>query len=138
MRPRCCGCTAWSSVCSRSNEEKQMNRIRSAWPLAALFAAAPVLGHHGISNWDLNKDLTLNGKLTQLDFISPHAWLHMEVKGADGKPQAWSCEMRSAAALHRSGWTLEMFKVGSTITVTGSSERYKPRQCYLTSITFAD
>src|SRR6185369_7851796 len=106
--------------------------------LSAMLATPLALAHHGISNWDLNKDVTLTGRLTQLDYISPHAWLHLEVKGADGKPEAWQCEMRSAHALRRSGWTVEMFRVGSNITVTGSPERYKPRQCYLSTIRFAD
>jgi hypothetical protein len=58
--------------------------------------------------------------------------------GADGRPQQWECEMRSANALRRSGWTVDMFKSGSAITVTGSPERTKPRQCYLSTIQFAD
>jgi hypothetical protein len=106
--------------------------------LAALLVASGARAHHGISNWDLNKDLALSGRLTRIDFISPHAWLHLEVKGADGKPEVWQCEMRSAHALRRSGWTIDMFRIGSTVTVTGSPERYKPRQCYLSTIRFAD
>jgi hypothetical protein len=111
--------------------------LRSAL-LAALLLATPALAHHGISNWDLNKDVTLTGKLTRIDFISPHAWIHLEVKGANGKAEAWECEMRSAHSLRRSGWTIDMFRIGSAITVTGSPERTKPRQCYLSTIQFAD
>jgi hypothetical protein len=106
--------------------------------LALWFAAPPVLAHHGISNWDLNKDVTLTGKLTRIDFISPHAWIHLEVKGASGKAEVWECEMRSAHSLRRSGWTIDMFRIGSAITVTGSPERTKPRECYLSTIQFAD
>jgi len=102
------------------------------------FAVPTVFAHHGISNWDLNKDVTLQGTISEFDFINPHSWLHVNVKGADGKVQEWQCEMRSANALRRSGWTVEMFKVGSTVTVTGSPERTKPRQCYLSTIAFAD
>ena len=94
--------------------------------------------HHGISNWDLNKDIRVTGRLTQIELINPHAWLHLEVRGADGKVASWKCEMRSANSLRRSGWTREMFEVGSTITVTGSPERRKPNQCYLGTILFAD
>ncbi len=103
-----------------------------------LLAALPVLAHHGISNWDLNQDVALTGRITRIEFINPHAWLHLESKGANGKAEAWKCEMRSAHSLRRSGWTEEMFKAGSTITVTGSPERTKPRQCYLSTIRFAD
>ena len=105
---------------------------------ASLLLALPAIAHHGISNWDLNKDVTVTGPITRLEFLNPHAWIHLEVKGAGGKPEAWSCEMRSAFSLRRSGWTAEMFKPGSVITVTGSPERTKPRQCYLSTISFAD
>jgi hypothetical protein len=104
-----------------------------------LCAAAPgAHAHHGISNWDLNKDITLSGRLTKIDLINPHSWIHLEVRGADGRTASWKCEMRSVNSLRRSGWTREMFEIGSTITVTGSPERRKPNECYLGTILFAD
>jgi hypothetical protein len=105
---------------------------------ALLLLAAQAQAHHGISNWDLNKDITLTGRITGLDFFNPHAWLKLEVKDASGRTESWSCEMRSAYSLRRSGWTTDMFKAGTAITVTGSPERTKPRQCYLSTIRFAD
>ena len=115
-----------------------MRALRTLLLLVAVCGALPALAHHGISNWDLNKDLSITGRITRFDFISPHAWLHLDVKGADGKTEDWSCEMRSAHSLRRSGWTIEMFRAGTTVTVTGSPERFKPRQCYLSTIKFAD
>jgi hypothetical protein len=115
-----------------------MINVRRAAALFLSLAMLPALAHHGISNWDLNSDLTVSGTLTKIEFISPHAWLHLAVKGPDGRIQAWQCEMRSAHSLRRSGWTVDMFKPGTTITVTGSPERTKPRQCYLSTIQFAD
>jgi hypothetical protein len=109
-----------------------------ALTLSALLACTQAHAHHGISNWDLNKDITLTGRITGLDFLNPHAWLKLEVKNASGRTEAWSCEMRSAYSLRRSGWTTDMFKTGSTITVIGSPERTKPRQCYLSTISFTD
>jgi hypothetical protein len=113
--------------------------LRTAFAFFALVGViTPCLAHHGISNWDLNKDVTLTGTLTRVDLINPHAWLYLDVKGAGGKAEDWRCEMRSAHALRRSGWSIEMFKVGTTITVKGSPERFKPRYCYLSTIQFAD
>src|SRR5690242_17360175 len=93
---------------TRSNEDRQgpaeggrmRSRIRAtlAFLIATAAAAPVVLAHHGISNWDLNKDVTLEGTITEFDFINPHSWLHLNVKGPDGKTQAWECEMRSANA----------------------------------------
>jgi hypothetical protein len=114
-----------------------MNRIIRAGILA-LCVAAPVGAHHGISNWDLNRDVTVTGTLRQFELLNPHAWLHLDVKGEGGRTESWTCEMRSAHSLKRSGWTKEMFVPGTTITVTGSPERRKPRQCYLSTIRFAD
>ena len=101
-------------------------------------AAFAAQAHHGISNWDLNQDIKVTGRLVRIELINPHAWLHLEVRGTDGKLASWKCEMRSASSLRRSGWTQEMFVAGSTITVTGSPERRKPNQCYLGTILFAD
>ena len=106
--------------------------------VAMLLAAAAAAAHHGISNWDLNKDISITGKLTKIDLINPHSWIHVDVKGADGKVVNWRCEMRSVNTLRRSGWTKEMFVVNSTITITGSPERTRPNECYLGTITFAD
>ena len=115
-----------------------MRALRSLLLLVAGCVALPGLAHHGISNWDLNKDVTITGKITRIDFISPHAWLHLAVKNAAGKTEDWSCEMRSAHSLRRSGWTVQMFRAGTTVEVTGSPERFKPRQCYLSTIRFGD
>jgi Family of unknown function (DUF6152) len=100
--------------------------------------AGPVLAHHGISNWDLNKDVSITGTLKRMELINPHSWIYLDVKGVDGRSVEWRCEMRSANALRRSGWTADMFKGGSTITITGSPERTKANWCYLGTITFAD
>ncbi|MEO8314745.1 MAG: DUF6152 family protein [Pseudomonadota bacterium] len=113
-----------------------MRAILTALMLGTVATVASA--HHGISNWDLNKDVSLTGRLTEIELINPHSWIHLDVRGADGKVASWKCEMRSVNALRRSGWAKEMFKVGSTITVSGSPERRKPDQCYLATIVFAD
>lgn len=115
-----------------------MRALRTGLLLLCSALAVPALPHHGISNWDLNKDVTLNGRITRFDFVNPHVWLHLAVKASDGRIEDWSCEMRSANSLRRSGWTVEMFRAGTAVTVTGSPERYKARQCYLSTIKFAD
>lgn len=112
--------------------------LRYGSVLCLALAAMAAQAHHGISNWDLNKDLTLSGTLTRIELINPHAWLHLQVTDATGRAQPWKCEMRSAHVLRRSGWTVEMFKVGSRITVTGSPERFHADRCYLSTIEFAD
>jgi hypothetical protein len=98
--------------------------LRYGSVLCLALAAAAAQAHHGISNWDLNKDLSLSGTLTRIELINPHAWLHLQVTDATGRAQPWKCEMRSAHVLRRSGWTVDMFKTGSRITVTGSGNLF--------------
>jgi hypothetical protein len=106
--------------------------------LGCIGIAHAAAAHHGISNWDLNKDIELAGTLTQVEFVNPHSWLHIDVKGPDGKTTKWRCEMRSATVLRRSGWAADMFKAGESVKVTGSPERRKPNMCYLGTIAFAN
>ncbi len=119
------------------------SQILSKWipcSLGLVLAAAtlPAIAHHGISNWDHNKDIRITGVLSKFEMINPHSYIYVDVKGADGKVVTWGCEMRAAGVLLRSGWTRDMFKIGTTITITGSPERRKPNLCYLGTITFAD
>ena len=116
---------------------RKTNLVLAAVGLAACMAV-PAQAHHGVSNWDLNKDITLTGTLAGVELVNPHAWLLVDVKGTDGKTQHWRCEMRSASSLRRSGWTREMFGAGTPVTVTGSPERFKAQQCYLSTIRFGD
>ena len=57
-----------------------MRALRTGLLLLCSALAVPALPHHGISNWDLNKDVTLNGRITRFDFVNPHVWLHLAVK----------------------------------------------------------
>ena len=115
-----------------------MRPMRLLLLLLATGVALPGLAHHGISNWDLNKDLALTGTITRIDFISPHAWLHLAVKGADGRIQTGParCVRRIRCVVPAGQWRCSA--PARTVTVTGSPERYKPRQCYLSTIRFAD
>jgi hypothetical protein len=93
-------------------------------------------GHHGIANFDLNKDIALEGVVTRADFVNPHSWLYFDVTGEDGTVTAWRCEMRGSTVLLRSGWSPEMFAAGMRIKVTGSPDRRDPATCYLGTAVF--
>ena len=106
--------------------------------LVWLASLGPAWAHHGVANFDLNKEITISGTVTRIDLVNPHSWLFLDVAGEDGRVVPWRCELRGATVLRRSGWSPEMFKTGTTITITGAPDRFEPNTCYLGSALFAD
>ena len=115
-----------------------MSRWHALSLVAAAIGANTAFGHHGIANFDLNKDVAINGTVTRLAFVNPHSWLYVSVVGPDGQAAEWQCEMRAATVLRRSGWSEEMFASGTAVRITGSPDRNEPNTCYLGTVTFAD
>jgi hypothetical protein len=78
--------------------------------LALLGAAVPAFAHHGFSvEFDGTKCMNLKGTLTSLDWENPHAYVHLDVKGADGRTVSWRLEMITPLALKRNGTTRQDF-----------------------------
>src|SRR6266540_5075027 len=110
-----------------------MEIMMRSFVILCLFAtlAAPAFAHHGPGTFELNKTVTLKGKLARIDLINPHSWLYFDVTDADGKVSHHRCEMRSVHVLRRSGWSKELFPVGQRITVEAAPDRADPNSCYL-------
>jgi len=75
--------------------------------------------------YDMTKSQTMTGKLTRFIPGGNHAQLVFDVLGEDGKvvmkdgkPVVWGVETGSAAAIARTGITVESFPVGTVLTVT--------------------
>ena len=94
------------------------SRIVPSLALAFSGAGTAAFAHHGIANFDLNKDIEINGTVAKLAFVNPHSWLYIDATNANGEKSEWRCEMRSASSLRRSGWTQELFKAGTGVVVT--------------------
>jgi len=89
-----------------------------------LSAVVPVLAHHAFSaEFDQSKALKMSGEITKLEWVNPHAWLFIDVKGADGKVMPWRFEMGAPNALLRAGWSKSDIKVGTSVTVSGFQAR---------------
>ena len=84
-----------------------------------LLAGAAVQAHHAFAaEFDANKPVRLTGKITKMEWINPHAWMHLEVE-ADGEVQNWMIEAGPPGALVRRGWTRESVVPGTEVLVEG-------------------
>jgi hypothetical protein len=97
------------------------NRLLTALLSAGLLLnAVPVFAHHSFSSeFDINQPITLDGTLTKLDWVNPHGFIYLDVKGADGKVVNWAVETGSPNALLRRGVRKSDFIIGSKIVVRG-------------------
>src|SRR2546428_965010 len=91
---------------------------------AGLMAAAQVLAHHAFGGeFDPNRPVLLKGPVTKVEWVNPHAWIHMEVKKADGTTEEWMVEGGTPNTLLRRGITKESLKIGTQIVVDGYQTR---------------
>jgi len=86
--------------------------------MGVFLAADPVLGHHAISaKFDPEQVVTLEGLVTKVDWLNPHAHVFMDVTGADGAVTSWAIELESPIDLRKGGWSPDTVRLGDSITV---------------------
>jgi len=100
-----------------------------------LFAASIASAHHGFGRFDRSRVVDFEGVISGIDFVNPHAYLHLDSSDGNGGTLAMRCEMRAATLLRRSGWSEEMFVIGARATIHGFGHRDDPASCYLEDIT---
>ena len=90
--------------------------------------------HHSQSEYDLRSKVEVEGKVTKLEWKSPHAWIYLDVTNEKGETVNWGFELPSPATLMRRGWTRDSLKPGDRIKVVGAPARNFPAIAYANSI----
>ncbi len=99
----------------------------------------PVLAHHAAAvYYDISKEVTMSGTVTEFRMGNPHARIYFEVVAEDGTKAQWMAEGGSRTVMLRRGWTGEEVKVGDTITLHGHPSRSGENFMHMTNVDLAD
>jgi Family of unknown function (DUF6152) len=88
--------------------------------LFLVLAVKPVFAHHAFAaEFDAKKPIKLRGTVTKMEWINPHAWIHIDVKKPDGTLEEWMIEAGTPNTLLRRGFTKDSLKAGTEVVVDG-------------------
>ena len=108
----------------------------------AILTLTPVThlsAHHGAAaHFDPDDLVTLDGVVTEMRFVNPHAFVHFDVTDESGEIAVWRCELTGATLLRRRGWTPETLVPGQRISLIGAKARREDHSCAVESMVFDD
>ena len=116
--------------------------LKSVFAGVGLFAlaAAPAWAHHAFTaEFDADKPVRFEkATVTQMDWINPHVWIHIDVKKTDGTVEKWAIEGGSPNILFRRGFSKDTLKPGTEIVVDGYQAKDGTRRANGRDLTLPD
>jgi len=108
-----------------------MTRWTASFSLSLALLAATARAHHSIAGYyDETRRVSLDGVVTQFQFINPHPFLFIDVKDGNRAAQ-WKLEMDNRGELVDVGMSAQTFKPGDRVVVSGSPGRSQPQTLYI-------
>jgi hypothetical protein len=115
-----------------------MSRIAAVF-LCLMLGALPVWTHHAFAaEFDANKPVRLKGTVTKMEWINPHAWIHIDVKSSGGAVEKWMIEGGTPNTLLRRGFSKTSLLPGTAIVVDGYQAKDGSLKANGRDLTFPD
>jgi hypothetical protein len=103
--------------------------------LACLVGTTAAFAHHPFAEFDRTRPVTLTGRVTLVEWQSPHVYAYLDVKDAEGRIFNWKVEMGSPDALDKEGWNQMSVKPGDHVTIKGWRGKTNRTLAYADSFT---
>jgi hypothetical protein len=112
--------------------------MRVALAVTFFLISIPLWAHHGASEYDMTKIVTLTATVKELQFVNPHTLLVFTVKDDSGKASEWQGELPSPNLLSRRGWSRSTLKPGDLVTVIGAPAKNGEKGMQVKKLLFPD
>jgi len=118
---------------------KRKLMLTAAGVVFVLAAASRVTAHHAFSaEFDADRPVKLKGTVVKLEWVNPHAWIHIEVPKDGGGTEEWMIEGGTPNTLIRRGLTKDALPIGTEVIVDGFQAKDRSTRANGRDITLAD
>ncbi len=95
--------------------------------------------HHAFgAEFDPNRPLVLRGPVVKVEWVNPHAWIHLEHTTEDGEKEVWMVEGGTPNTLLRRGLSRRSLMPGTVIVVDGYQSKDRSKRANGRDVTFED
>jgi len=99
----------------------------------------PVYAHHSASSeFDVERTIKITGVLTKMEWINPHAYMHLDVPDASGKATQWDIEFAGLSKLRLAGMDRQSLVVGQKYVAIGNPSKQGKNMILINKLIFPD